>query len=127
MNPNQRQEFRLGSQDILFIETFSASPGSNPESRMVICSSVDVSANGLKVLVDEKLPMGAIYQLCVELPGKGRRLYLSGQVKWVTEAPESRGFHIGIAIFESDNTDVAEWKLHIADVLTGAVDSYNPS
>jgi len=115
MSTNHRQELRLNKDETIFIEVHSAYPGNAEDCKMLICNSVDVSANGLKALVDEELPMNAIYQLCVELHETGERMFLAGQIKWVVE--EEEGYGIGISFFESDDTDIEQWKRYIAREL----------
>lgn len=110
-----RQETRLAQRRTIFIEVHSTYNGESP-CKMLICESVDISANGFKARIDESLPLNAIYQLCVELHETDQRLYLSAQVKWLVEADDD-GFYVGLEIFESDDTDIDKWKLYIADLL----------
>ncbi len=118
MDNNHRQEVRLNKDETVFIEVHSTYPGEASNCKMLICHSVDVSANGLKAVVDEKLPMNAIYQLCVELHETGQRMFLAGQIKWVVDAEDGDGYAIGVSIFESDDTDIEKWKRYIASELS---------
>ena len=118
---NNRQELRLNKDETVFIETYTAHPNDKENSKMLICHSVDVSANGLKAIVDEQLPIDAIYQICVELNETGERIFLVGQIKWQTEIQEDGGYAIGILIFESDDTDIEQWKRYIAAQLESSV------
>ena len=116
---NNRQEARLDCSETIFIEVqhrYVAEGESS--SRLLICNSVDLSANGIQAQIDEDLPINAIYQLCVELTETGERLFLVAQVKWLRPAGTGNGFFVGLMIFESDDTDVERWKLHIADRLS---------
>lgn len=117
MSVLNRQELRLSSNETIFIEVHSASPDSLENSRLLICNSIDLSANGIRALIDEKLPLHAIYPLCVEIHATGERLVLAVQVKWLTDAEDGNGYYIGLAIFESDDTDIERWKTHIANEL----------
>lgn len=114
MDTNNRQELRLHKDETIFIEVHSAYPGDISNCKLVICNSVDVSANGLKAQVDEKLPINAIYQLCVELRDSEEKMFLAGQIKWVVDAEDGEGYAIGVSIFESDDTDIEKWKRYIA-------------
>lgn len=117
MNDNDRQEARLARAQTIFIEVQSHYPADNGNDKLLICSSVDLSANGIRALVDEPLPVEAIYHLCVELHETAERLFLVAQVKWVKNADDQEGYYIGLSIFESDDTDIERWKQHIADQL----------
>lgn len=119
---NKRQETRLQSNETIFIETHSTYPASDKNCTLVICNSVDLSANGIQAVIDQQLPVGAIYQLCVELHESGERLFLAGQIKWCRAGESADAFHVGIAIFESDDTDIAHWKSYIAEQLSSAED-----
>lgn len=122
MDRDQRQEPRLEQKETIFIEvknSYSESTGS--QSRFIICRSADISANGIRAIIDEKLPVGAIYQLAVELNSQKQRLCLAAQVKWIRESKEHNGYELGLMIFDSDDTDVELWKLHIADQLSQSI------
>lgn len=116
---NHRQEARLDCSETIFIEIqHRYHDGGESSSRLLICNSVDLSANGIQAQIDEALPINAIYQLCVELTESGERLFLVAQVKWLRPVGDGAGFYVGLMIFESDDTDVERWKLHIADRLS---------
>ena len=112
-----RQEPRLDRNETIYIEVHTAYPASPDNTRLVICNTLDLSANGIRALIDEKLPVNAIYQLCVELHETTERLYLVAQVKWIADAEEGQGFFVGLAFFESDDTDIERWKTYIAAEL----------
>lgn len=120
-NNNHRQEARVHSSETIFIEVeHHYGAGGESSSRLLICNSVDLSANGIQAHIDEDLPINAIYQLCVELTDSAERLFLVAQVKWLraAKADEGSGYFVGLMIFESDDTDIERWKLHIADRLS---------
>lgn len=120
MTNNHRQETRLARAETIFIEVHSSYP-ENGEShcKLLICNSVDISANGIQAQIDEALPINAIYQLCVEITEPAERLFLAAQVKWLRPMAEGQGYYVGLMIFESDDTDIERWKLHIASQLSG--------
>ena len=112
-----RQELRLDRNETIYIEVHTAYPASPENTRLLICNSLDLSANGIRAQIDEKLPTNAIYQLAVELHKTGERLHLVGQVKWLSDADDGEGFYIGLSFFESDDTDIERWKTYIANEL----------
>lgn len=120
MENNNRQEMRIDHAETIFIETHSSYSENDAESnsKLLICNSVDISANGIQAYIDEPLPLGAIYQLCVEVTEPAERLFLVAQVKWLKEAEDGQGYHVGLMIFESDDTDIEGWKRHIAQQLS---------
>ncbi len=120
MENNHRQEVRIEQAETIFIEVQSSYSESGREStdKLLICNSIDISANGIQAYIDESLPLGAIYQLCVEIAEPAERLFLVAQVKWIKEAESGQGYLVGLMIFESDDTDIEGWKRHIAKQLS---------
>ncbi|CAA0116926.1 Uncharacterised protein [BD1-7 clade bacterium] len=116
-NNQKRQESRLDQRETIFIETQSAYRGEPGNYKMLVCESVDVSANGIRAYIDEPVPEQAIFQMCVEIHETNQRLYLAVQVRWIRDDESGQGYQVGFQIFESDDTDVQAWKLHIADCL----------
>lgn len=110
-----RQEPRLRRNETIFIEVHTAYPASPHNTRLVICNSLDLSANGIRAEIDEKLPVNAIYQLAVDLHESNERLHLVGQVKWLSDADDGQGYYVGLSFFESDDTDIERWKTYIAN------------
>lgn len=102
-----RQEFRLSAQETVFIETA-------PDC-IIISNSVDISANGLQIKIDQELPIGSIHQTSVQLDNPDFRLQLVTEVKWIKPAAEDDEFLIGLALFESEGTDIKQWKEMIAE------------
>lgn len=118
MPDNSRQETRLPQAQTIFIEVRSSYPGDSGGCRLLVCNSVDVSANGIRARIDDGLPIGAIYPLCVEIHEPAERLFLVAEVKWIRPAEDDDGYYVGLAVFESDDTDIERWKRHIADQLS---------
>jgi|SRR5690554_121974 len=120
MENNHRQEVRIEQAETIFIEVQSSYSENGREStdKLLICNSIDISANGIQAYIDESLPLGAIYQLCVEIAEPAERLFLVAQVKWIKEAESGQGYLVGLMIFESDDTDIEGWKRHIAKQLS---------
>jgi hypothetical protein len=118
---NQRQEARLYKAETIFIETQRHySENGDGASTLLIWNSVDLSANGIQAQIDETLPLNAIYPVCVEITETLERLCLVGQVKWIRPNREGEGYNVGIMFFESDDTDIERWKLHIAKQLSNS-------
>lgn len=119
MEYEQRQELRIEQKQTVFIEVRHryVSEGKS-QSRLLICRSVDLSANGIRAIIDEELPVDAIYQLAVEFADSKETLCLAAQVKWIKTANNGDGFEVGLMILDSDDTDVEAWKLHIAQQLS---------
>ena len=112
---NRRSEPRIDEQATVFIEVCSASFDNKTPANIIICNSIDMSANGIRVEMDREVPVGSILRICAELNNNQNALYLVGEVKWVK--PEGENFSIGFELYDAENTDIASWKEIIATML----------
>jgi len=112
---NHRVETRVEVQETVFIEVL-ASPDPSEDSSVILCNSLDLSANGLQVVVDKPIPSGSILRLCVDMKTE-EPIFLVGEVKWQRPDEASEGSRIGFLLFESDDTDIQRWKDLIARML----------
>lgn len=111
---DQRQEYRLDAQETVFIELTSAEPGSEAPAVIVISNSIDISANGLRVITDRDLMLGSILRTCVQFKDSEERLLLVTEVKWSRPHDKDGEFIAGLSLFESEGTDIQKWKEMIA-------------
>lgn len=103
-NDEQRQEYRLTHSLAVFIEL----GGTDDKPALVASQSLDISANGLRVIADQPLPQGSILRSCVQT--SARRFVLVTEVKWSQPWQSAGEYLVGLALFESDDTDIQEWK-----------------
>ncbi len=111
----RREEARLNLGAEIYVETVSSEPGENTPAEVIRCEAVDLSANGLQVLVDTKLTSGAIHTLIVDMDQRDEVFKLTAEVRWVR--PHSDGFLTGLLLYESDGTEIVDWKLTVAKYL----------
>lgn len=109
----RRSELRIEEETTIFLEVMSDNDNGAP--RVVICNSLDMSANGVQIALDEEVPVGCILRLGVELGKDTDALYLVGEAKWVR--PDEDQFQIGFELYDAENTDIAAWKQAVADFL----------
>jgi hypothetical protein len=109
-NDELRQEYRINTPLTVFIELMAADMHS--PATIVISQSVDISANGLRIITDRDLPVGSILSSCVQLDNYEQRFLLSTEVKWSRNHKDE--YIIGLALFESEGTDIQAWKEYIA-------------
>lgn len=109
----ERTEVRLGQSLVVFVENCC-----NPEQPVFITQAVDVSANGLQLIMDCQLTLGAVLALGVEQKTEtGREVFnLIGEVRWC-EPYHTGGFAIGFQLLEAQDTDLARWKLAVVEML----------
>ena len=113
INPyEQRQEHRLNTPLTIFIELAAATH--NAAATIVISKSLDISANGLRVITDHNLATGSILSSCVQSQDSTQQFILITEVKWVTPWQNTGEFLVGLALFESEDSDIQAWKEFIA-------------
>lgn len=113
---DKRSETRLTEQATIFVETYDSSFSSG--NKVIICSSLDISANGLQFQMDESPERGSVLRLYAEFNDQKIAMQLVGEVKWVV--PEDEHFNIGFEIYDAENTDIIAWKQLIAHRLDAA-------
>ena len=111
----RREESRLTIGAEIYLERLSAEPGEDSSADVIRCEAIDISANGLQVLVDVELTAGAIHTLVVDIYRSGEIFRLSAEVRWV-EAHKD-GYLMGLSFFDSDGTEIIDWKLMMAKYL----------
>ncbi len=111
----KREEARLNISANIFIETVSPEPGSTIEPVIVECECVDLSANGLQVIVPEPLVSGAIHTLIIDIHNDPKIYRLIAEVKWVK--PYKSDFLTGLMLYDSEGTQIVDWKFMMSRYL----------
>jgi len=104
---NNRIETRLDLEETIFIEIIASD--STSAGSVIMCNSLDLSANGLQVIVDEEISVGTILRLCIDLKDADP-IFLVGEVMWQRPDAETGGYRIGFSLFEAEGTDFDRWK-----------------
>lgn len=111
----RREEARLSIAAEIFIEKTSPEPGEARAPEVVRCEALDISANGLQGLLDTELLLGAIHTVVVELYQSDVVYRLSAEVRWLE--PHRDGYLVGLSFFDSECTEIIDWKLMMAKQL----------
>lgn len=113
----KRTELRIGKEMAVFVETYSSPHGDERTPNIVISKTVDVSANGMQIVMDKPLAPGSILQVCVELIGEPPHYRLSGEVKWVANVGREKDYLVGFQLLDSEYTDIEAWKQRVAIMM----------
>ena len=108
----QRQEFRLLTELTVFVELPTDLSDGEPD--IMISRSLDISANGFRVIADRDLPVGSILRTCLQGSVEMQKYILITEVKWVRPYGRQGEFLIGLSLFESEDSDIMAWKEFIA-------------
>jgi hypothetical protein len=106
-----RQEYRLNNQLTVVLELGTQDNG---EPILLISQSLDISANGLRVIADRAVDGNCILRCCIRHPPSDTQFLLVGEVKWCLPYNEGSDSLIGLSLFESEGTDIVQWKEFIA-------------
>ncbi|WP_439135077.1 PilZ domain-containing protein [Pseudomaricurvus sp.] len=121
---DQRQEYRLHRQETVFIEIDGGSYEGQQPAEILISQSLDISANGLQLVVNEPLTAGCIHQIAIQLEDEPKAFNLVAEVKWCRENLNFQEddniplWTVGLAILESDDTLLPAWKALMARRLS---------
>jgi len=114
----QRGEIRVATTAAVFVELSAGDPATGESASIVMCRLLDVSAAGMRIRIDRSVPLGSILALCARFNGPNsspHSLRVVGEVRWVEQ--QENYYVIGLFLYESFDTDIAAWKLLIADQI----------
>lgn len=111
----QRQEYRLNNELTVIIELDSSSEG---EPTLVMSKSLDISANGLRVIAPQAVPTENILRCCIRAAASEHQFLLVTEVKWCRPYQTQGDYLIGLSLFDSEGTDIVAWKEFIARSCT---------
>lgn len=115
---DHRSEVRLQGNFTVMIETYSSAPADLRPPRVVLCNTLDVSANGLLICLNDALPAEAIFQLHIESrEAPAYRFHLVGEVRWSHPVENGHGYHTGFTLYDSEDSDIIAWKNLVATLL----------
>jgi hypothetical protein len=114
-NNDQRQEYRLDNQLTVIIELGSSANG---DPLLVVSKSLNISANGLRVIASEAIATDIILRCCIRDTTSDRQFLLVTEVKWCHPHGSEGDYLIGLSLFDSDGTDIVSWKEFIAQSCT---------
>jgi hypothetical protein len=75
----------------------------------VECSTVDVSATGLRLLLETAIAAGSRLGLEVDVTEQGGRYFLGGEVMWSRETEAAGIYLIGVQLLEGNGFEMEGW------------------
>ena len=109
-NQDRRQHTRQPRDERVVVQIVSSTRDTLPPGTVVRCSTKDVSANGIRIQVDQRVPEGFLLELWVEVSNHPTKFYLAGEVKWCQELDEAKRYLVGIELKDSDTEDFKQWQ-----------------
>ncbi|MEE4244974.1 MAG: PilZ domain-containing protein [Kangiellaceae bacterium] len=120
MTIDKRQYPRKLEQKRLFIEVLANSGSEHDEGLVVMCSTKDISVNGLKVVSSYPMQESTILELLVDFdagpdeqdshPSNTMKYLLTGEVKWCEQVDSRPTFCCGFELLDAEHSDIKYWQ-----------------
>ena len=109
-NKDRRKHSRQSRDERVVVQIVSSTRDTLPPGTVVRCSTKDVSAQGLRIQLDQKVPEGFLVELWVEISNHPNKFYLAGEVKWCQELDEGKRYLVGVQLSEGKTEDLDLWQ-----------------
>lgn len=109
-NKDRRKHSRQSRDERVVVQIVSSTRDTLPPGTVVRCSTKDVSPQGLRIQLDQKVPEGFLVELWVEISNHPNKFYLAGEVKWCQELDEGKRYLVGVQLTEGKTEDLEQWK-----------------
>jgi len=107
---DRRQHARQPRDERVVVQIISSTRDTLPPGTVVRCATKDVSAKGLRIQLDQKVPEGFHLELWVEISNHPTKFYLAGEVKWCREVEAGKRYLVGVELNEGETEDLAVWQ-----------------
>ncbi len=111
----RRKEPRLQRKEKLFAKILSSPTHPSLKSNVQACFTDDVSRGGLKIQLDQAVPIGCLLDLWVSMSSRPGTFLLTGEVKWLKQEGDEGAFCAGIAIQERPGDDFSAWAATLSE------------
>ncbi|TQV84480.1 PilZ domain-containing protein [Aliikangiella coralliicola] len=102
----RRQERRQKRHSIVI--RYSSQDGSARQETHE-CNTEDISAGGLKLVIQRPLPLGCVLPVIVQASKPDSRFEFLGEVKWCLEVDEVPTYFIGIKLLQIIENSYENW------------------
>jgi Tfp pilus assembly protein PilZ len=106
----RRQHSRQARDERVVVQIVSSTRDTLPPGTVVRCSTKDVSAQGLRIQLDQPVQEGFQVELWVEISSHPSKFYLAGEVKWCREVDEGKRYLVGVELSEGKTEDLELWQ-----------------
>ena len=121
-NQDRRQHSRQSRDERVVVQIVSSTRDTLPPGTVVRCSTKDVSANGLRIQLDQSVQEGFLLELWIEVSNHPTKFYLAGEVKWCQELDEGKRYLVGVELKEADTDDFKQWQEVLAENSSDALE-----
>lgn len=106
----QRKNKRFSSQGNLQTEVVSCERHPELTGKNISCESINISADGIQVVLTEHAPIGAVLDMWVSVPKSKQKTYhLVAKICWIKRTKDETAYRAGLDITVSDKNDLDTW------------------
>jgi Tfp pilus assembly protein PilZ len=111
-NQERRVDKRLTQTEAFSLKIIFTSENPNLLGKSLYGSTIDISASGLKLALENQLPIDSTIDVVITLKGNPKQYFLSGKVRWCKEIDGQNNYHVGIDLQDLINTetDYKAWR-----------------
>lgn len=107
---DQRRNKRFTSKGNLQSEVVVSEDCPELAGKNVACESINISADGIQILMKDHLPLGTVLDLWVSIPkSKQSTFHLKAKVCWIKLTKDELSYRAGLDVSDSDSNDLRDW------------------
>ena len=101
---------RVARSERLFVQVAACSGAPNLAGATLRASTADISASGLRLLLDQEVPVGCSLELWVKVEGRPGTFLLTGEVRWTQPTGRPGAHFVGVALAGGGSQDSQRWR-----------------
>lgn len=105
----RRRHTRIEVVKAIFVQVIPRGVLDSTDSPVLRCETVDVSVQGLRILVPEPIEPGSRLDIAVPEEDWIGNLELVGIARWLQEADNGRGYWLGLELQDTDRENMEKW------------------
>ncbi len=111
MNPihDRRRDDRRPFHDSLSIQLLLPCLDEVCPARVVDSETLDASATGLRIILDEAVEQDRLYDICVEVKNHPKRFLLTAETRWCRYDERHAVYEVGLELQNGEGTDFEAW------------------
>lgn len=108
-----RSESRVADEITVQIQNYTSPDGEQATASFKVMKTVDISAKGLQIQVDRRIPVKSVLRLQLQTRVRPKPYVLTGEVRWAYQdhVDPSRHF-VGFRLLD-DGTDNRDWQNYV--------------
>lgn len=110
----RRRNERLHRRESVSVQIVLPDSQGDSRSQVLETVTVDISREGIRLLMAAPLEQNRILDLCIEIEGQSRRFLLIGETCWCRYSDLEQMHEVGLQIMDGDGTDYPAWSEHFS-------------